>query len=496
MYLQMAKKLTEDAVRDKARDILGFKDKDGVRSGVGQITTFNQLGFPGVSDKPDGWYLPDNHADTAIVLETKASYIALGDKQVDEVLKNVKIVQEQYSNVVGILYNGDDTKVFKGEIEFQGNGSNILQNLEYYTALFNKEHIDKEYIYELTAKINNCLHFEFGIKNLYHRMIFTACALVAKRFDALMVKGMDYSEFHNAILNCLNKELMRDKRQNQKLSLLSDVFSEIRMNLNVDSEDAKEQQRVKDLALFIVPLIKTISTKYNYVDKWKQEVMVADEIMLPCTDDGEPDCDYMSSYMKKILEESKTYIEKLNQVKNNKELINVTQWQRFHLYDDELFDIDMGTKMDKAKMTELNPKVNFVGRANNNNGITARIDKVEGVEPYEAGNMTLSLGGEYLGSCFIQPDVFYTSQNVVVLIPKWKMSFGIKQFISAMIFKESRLYYKAFVDELNRHIKTDFSFLLPVKDDGKPDWSYMEQYMRNMMNVSEKVIENLGMLGL
>ena len=252
----------------------------------------------------------------------------------------------------------------------------------------------------------------------------------------------------------------------------------------------------KEIALFIVPLIKTISTKYNYVDKWKQEVMVADEIMLPCTGDGEPDCDYMSSYMKKILEESKTYIEKLNQVKNNKELINVTQWQRFHLYDDELFDIDMGTKMDKAKMTELNPKVNFVGRANNNNGITARIDKVEGVEPYEAGNMTLSLGGEYLGSCFIQPDVFYTSQNVVVLIPKWKMSFGVKQFISAMIFKESRLYYKAFVDELNRHIKTDFSFLLPVKDDGKPDWSYMEQYMRNMMNVSEKVIENLGMLGL
>ena len=64
-----------------------------------------------------------------------------------------------------------------------------------------------------------------------------------------------------------------------------------------------------------------------------------------------------------------------------------------------------------------------------------------------------------------------------------------------MIFKKEQIV-KAFVDELNRHIKTDFSFLLPVKDDGKPDWSYMEQYMRNMMNVSEKVIENLGMLGL
>ena len=264
----MAKKLTEDAVRDKARGILGFKDKDGVRSGVGQLTTFNQLGFAGVADKPDGWYLPDNHADTALVLETKASYIPLGDEQVDEVLKNVKIVQEQYGNVVGILYNGDDTRVFKDEIEFQGNGSNILHNLEYYISLFNKEYIDKEYIYGLTAKINNCLHFEFGIKNLYHRMIFTACALVAKRYDALMVKGMDYSEFHNSILNCLNKELMRDKKQNQKLSLLSDVFSEIRMNLNVDSEDAKEQQRVKDLIGQFIDWVSDISDCLNS-DAWR-----------------------------------------------------------------------------------------------------------------------------------------------------------------------------------------------------------------------------------
>ena len=214
--------------------------------------------------------MPDNHADTAIVLETKASYVTLGDKQVDEVLKNVKIVQEQYGDVVGILYNGDDTRVFKGKVEFQDNGSDILHNLEYYISLFNKEHIDKEYIYELTAKINNCLHFEFGIKNLYHRMIFTACALVAKRYDALMVKGMDYSEFHNAILNCLNKELMRDKRQNQKLSLLSDVFSEIRMNLNVDSEDAKEQQRVKDLIGQFIDWVSDISDCLNS-DAWRGE---------------------------------------------------------------------------------------------------------------------------------------------------------------------------------------------------------------------------------
>ena len=266
----MAKNLTEDEVRDKARGILGFKDQKGVRSGVGQMTTFNQLGFAGVADKPDGWYLPDNHADTAIVLETKASKIALGSKQVDELLKNVRIIGEQYEHVVGILYNGDDVRVFKGTEEYDGDGAKELHNVEYYTALFKVDHIDKEHIYELTAKINNCLHFEFGIKNLYHRMIFTACALVAKRYDALMVKGMDYPTFTNAIQSSIGKALIRDKRQNQKLELLLDVFSEIRMNLNVNSEDEKEQIHVRELIGQFIEWVSEISDCLNS-DAWRGE---------------------------------------------------------------------------------------------------------------------------------------------------------------------------------------------------------------------------------
>lgn len=113
----MAKNLTEDAVRDLARDILGLVDSDVARAGVGQLTTFNQLGFAGVADKPDGWYLPNNKAEVALVLETKATRIALGKAQVDEVLKNVRIVQTQYEKVVGVLYNGEDVRVFKGEEE-------------------------------------------------------------------------------------------------------------------------------------------------------------------------------------------------------------------------------------------------------------------------------------------------------------------------------------------------------------------------------------------
>lgn len=44
----MAEELTEDQVRDKARDILGFQDAEGVRSGVDQLTAFNNHGASGL----------------------------------------------------------------------------------------------------------------------------------------------------------------------------------------------------------------------------------------------------------------------------------------------------------------------------------------------------------------------------------------------------------------------------------------------------------------
>ena len=268
----MAKKMTEDEVRDLARKILAFEGREGVRSGVGQLTTFNQLGFSGYADKPDGWYLPDNHADVAIILETKASTITLGDKQVAELLKNIKIVETQYDKVVGILYNGEDIRVFMNHKEVDT--VKQLQRVEYYIALFTVDTIDKEHIYELTAKINNCLHFSFGIKNLYHRMIFTACALVAKRYGAFMASGMDYSNFHNTILNCLNKELIHHKQQNRKLSILTDVFARIEMNLDVSSEDEKQQKHVKDLIAEFIEWVTEISDCLNS-DAWRGEDVMA-----------------------------------------------------------------------------------------------------------------------------------------------------------------------------------------------------------------------------
>ncbi len=242
--------------------------------------------------------------------------------------------------------------------------------------------------------------------------------------------------------------------------------------------------------LFISAAIRRSLTKYTYSDQLNSQTIAEESIHLPTDANGAPDWDTMERHMKNVMQESETCLENLRLADTSQNPLDLTNWERFHLYDEALFEIDMGTKLDRSKMKEIHPCVNFVGRGNTGNGITARVDVIPGLEPYAAGNLTLSMGGD-VGSCFIQPDLFYTSQNVIVLIPRHEMSFAVKQFIATMIYRESRCRYKAFVDELNRHVKTDFSFYLPTDANGAPDWAYMERYMTAMLQESESRLINL-----
>ena len=155
---------TEDQVRDEARIILKFdKIEKNVQQGTGQITTFNQLGFKGINDKPDGWYLPRNVNEPAIILETKSSDKDLSKKPIiDELFKNIDIISTKYKNTIGILYNGEEVVVYKDKEEIKV--AKTLQEKQYYLDLFKLDFVDKGKIFTVTKRINDLLHFKFGIK--------------------------------------------------------------------------------------------------------------------------------------------------------------------------------------------------------------------------------------------------------------------------------------------------------------------------------------------
>lgn len=242
----------EDAVRDGytpsdgspfvkgAKQLLGLDNSEnGVQQGTGQIKTFNQLGFKGINDKPDGWYLPDDVSKPAIILEAKAESEDLSkEKWLKELFKNIDIVSKKYNKVIGILYNGTNVRVFKNKEEVT-DISATLQDKNYYIALFTQNKLDKNHIYEVTQSINNILHFKFGMTDLQDRMIFTACALVAQRYNPVYglntQKGQDYDIVHGWVSNKLASAIdagnTHEINPNRKLNILLEEYNSVQVSI-------------------------------------------------------------------------------------------------------------------------------------------------------------------------------------------------------------------------------------------------------------------------
>ena len=90
----------------------------------------------------------------------------------------------------------------------------------------------------------------------------------------------------------------------------------------------------------------------------------------------------------------------------------------------DLFDIEYGNKLNFNATVEDADGINFVTRSRSNLGVGGRVAAIDGVEPYPEGLITVSLGGSYLLSAFVQPGPFYTAQNIKVLKPKQPMTFN------------------------------------------------------------------------
>ena len=176
--------------------------------------------------------------------------------------------------------------------------------------------------------------------------------------------------------------------------------------------------------------------------------------------------------------------------------LDVSKWESFFLKD--LYIIKMGDKLDKNKMSQDCPTINFVSRISYNNGVDIKVDKIEGKDPNKAGLLTVSLGGEYLGSCYIQKEPFYTAQNVAIMEARFpQMTVPVNHFICALVKFECQTKYYAFGRELNTHRNKDFEINLPInyRDNGiplidkdlnlskegfVPDWEFMEQYITSL----------------
>ena len=129
----------------------------------------------------------------------------------------------------------------------------------------------------------------------------------------------------------------------------------------------------------------------------------------------------------------------------------------------EIFDIKYGNQFDFSKMeiSSKNEDINFISRGSTKNGFVSKVRKFNDIEPFPAGLITVTMGGSYLLSSFVQPYKFYTAQNIKVLTPKEEMSLGEKLFYCAAI-QHNRFRFSSHSREAN---STFDDLLVPSLDE-------------------------------
>lgn len=222
------------------------------------------------------------------------------------------------------------------------------------------------------------------------------------------------------------------------------------------------------------------SRKYSYADKCSADKAEAELIALPATSDGQPDWDYMESYMKAVMEESEKSLENLKKADNTKHLIDVSAWKEFCV--GELFSCE--TTLGIPSKNDLEDgNINYITRSAIDNGFSGTC----GNKDHENKGNCITIGAEGFVA-FWQSEDFVAGNKVYALRhPDMNEINGL--FVCSALNALSDRYSFADARVLDK-IKVEI-IKLPVTSDGQPDWQYMEDCMKNIMDKQEMAADNL-----
>lgn len=210
-------------------------------------------------------------------------------------------------------------------------------------------------------------------------------------------------------------------------------------------------------------------------------------IMLPINEKGEPDFQFMEEYTKDLLEKKKAqyrlFVKKLEE-DIAKVSFNKKEWKAFpvpYIFD----DIQRGKRLKNADHIE--GKVPYISSTALNNGVDDFIIDTEGTRVF-SDCISLANSGS-VGSAFYEPFRFVASDHITHLKSK-NANMYIYLFMISVLKKQKSNFN--FNREINDQRINRMRVMLPVNDNGEPDYSFMEQYGK--MLVSRKYQQYLNYL--
>lgn len=239
----------------------------------------------------------------------------------------------------------------------------------------------------------------------------------------------------------------------------------------------KNREGNKYIYLFLANSIKQQKDKYNYGYKFNEARMRRQKIMLPVNDAGEPDYDFMEKYIRQV---------EAAQLQKYREVVSICpppetipplsekKWRSFRLLD--YFDFIKGDQKDMTLLSEGN--IPIVSAKNNNNGYKMFVN-ADRKKIFKGHFLTINNNGDGgAGIAYYQPADVLLDNHVTALYPKLEMSRETMLFISRCITNQREKFGYGYT--LSNKRLNIFRVILPVTDDGTPDFEYMENYIRNI----------------
>jgi type I restriction enzyme M protein len=149
------------------------------------------------------------------------------------------------------------------------------------------------------------------------------------------------------------------------------------------------------------------------------------------------------------------------------------EWEHF-LVPDIFSKIQRGKRLKNAD--HIPGETPYVSSTANNNGVDDYIEASHGTRVFK-DCISLANSGS-VGTAFYEPFSFVASDHVTSLKTENGSKFVYLFLVSAIEKQGSNFNFNREINDLR--IKK-MQVMLPVDNDGKPDYAYMEQYVKNMM---------------
>jgi hypothetical protein len=146
------------------------------------------------------------------------------------------------------------------------------------------------------------------------------------------------------------------------------------------------------------------------------------------------------------------------------------KWFRY----DEIFDIKKGKRLTKANM--VNGDIPYIGATDSNNGITARVSNSEHL--HSANTITVSYNGS-IAEAYYQTKMFWATDDVNVLYPKFEMTPFSALFLTTIINKEK--YRFNYGRKWDKELMQVSKIKLPIDKTDNPDWQWIEKYVKESL---------------